>query len=61
MQYASDAIFIADKNGKFLEANTKACEITQRTREELLQLGPADIIPTLLQMAEIMKPRRILK
>ena len=45
LQYASDAIFITNKEGKFIDFNTKACEITQYSREQLLQLGPADIYP----------------
>lgn len=38
MEYASDAIFISDLNGKILDVNAKACEITQYTKEELLSM-----------------------
>ena len=36
MEYASDAILIADLDGKLLEVNAKACELTQYKKEELL-------------------------
>jgi PAS domain S-box-containing protein len=43
--YASDAIFIYDMEGRFLEVNRTACERLGYTREELLQLAPVDIDP----------------
>ena len=43
--YASDAIFIYDMGGRFLEVNRTACELLGYTREELLQLAPVDIDP----------------
>jgi PAS domain S-box-containing protein len=39
----NDAIFIHDMGGKFLEANQVACERLGYSREELLQMTPADI------------------
>ncbi len=43
--YASDAMFIHDEEGHFLEVNRTACEQLGYTREELLQLTPLDIDP----------------
>ena len=40
---ASDAIFIHDMGGRFLEVNKVACERLGYSREELLQLTPEDI------------------
>ena len=36
MEYASDAIVIFDQQGKILNVNTKACEMTKFSKEELL-------------------------
>lgn len=36
MEYASDAMVIFDQKGKILDVNTKACEMTKFTKEELL-------------------------
>ncbi|MBU7029720.1 MAG: PAS domain S-box protein [Theionarchaea archaeon] len=43
--YASDAIFIHDMEGHFLEVNRTACERLGYAREELLQMTPTDIDP----------------
>ncbi len=40
---ASDSIFIHDLNGKILEVNQRACERLGYSREELLNMSPADI------------------
>ncbi len=40
---ASDAILIHDLEGRFLEVNGVACERLGYSRDELLQMGPADI------------------
>ncbi len=40
---ASDAIFIHDFDGRFLEVNKTACERLSYTRDELLQMTPMDI------------------
>ena len=48
---APDGIFIANENGKYLEVNKAACDITGYTEQELLQ----KYIPDLLQKSEIEK------
>jgi len=40
---ASDAIFIHDLGGRFLEVNELACERLRYSRDELLKMTPADI------------------
>lgn len=55
MENASDGIFIADKNGKCIEVNSKACELTQYSKEELLTKNIRD----LLHPDELDKPLRI--
>jgi PAS domain S-box-containing protein len=40
---ASDAIFIHDMGDRFLEVNKVACERLEYSRDELLQMTPADI------------------
>lgn len=48
---APDGIFIADENGKYLEANPAACGITGYSAEELIEMS----IPDLLQNVEVEK------
>jgi len=43
---ASDALFIHDMGGKFLEVNELACKRLGYSREELLKMTPADIDAT---------------
>lgn len=45
LEYASDPIFITTKTGKILRVNSKTCEITGYTKEELEKLNIADIYP----------------
>ncbi len=39
VEQASDAIFIADTNGRFITVNTSACKLAQCSEEELLQMS----------------------
>jgi PAS domain S-box-containing protein len=50
-ELASDAIFVADIDGRVTEANHAACKLLGYTRDQLLQLYYADIV------AESEKPR----
>jgi PAS domain S-box-containing protein len=50
-ELASDAIFVADIDGRVTEANHAACKLLGYTRDELLQLNYADIV------AESERPR----
>jgi PAS domain S-box-containing protein len=50
-ELASDAIFVADIDGRVTEANHAACKLLGYTRAELLQLNYADIV------AESERPR----
>jgi PAS domain S-box-containing protein len=45
MEQASDGIHTYDFAGKFIDANTKLCEMLGYTREELLRLNVHDLIP----------------
>jgi PAS domain S-box-containing protein len=45
MEQASDGIHTYDPRGNFIEANPKLCEMLGYTREELLRLNVADLIP----------------
>jgi PAS domain S-box-containing protein/putative nucleotidyltransferase with HDIG domain len=45
IEQASDGIFVADPQGRFLDANYRGCEMLGLTREELLRLTLADLIP----------------
>lgn len=39
----NDMVFVIGLNGKFLDVNNSAAEILGYSKEELIQLGPADI------------------
>jgi PAS domain S-box-containing protein len=43
---ANDAIFIIDKNLNYIDANKKAEELFGYTKEEILQINIADVIPS---------------
>lgn len=45
MDYASDAILIADARGRVLQANRRACELIGRSRHELLGSTSIDLAP----------------
>ncbi|HWP37798.1 MAG TPA: PAS domain S-box protein [Gemmatimonadales bacterium] len=42
MDEAVDAIFVVDQDGRYLDVNRRACELTGYTRDELLRLRTAD-------------------
>ncbi|OBZ34474.1 PAS domain S-box-containing protein [Methanohalophilus euhalobius] len=42
---APDGIFVADKNGDYIEVNKAACETTGYSQEELLSMNLMDLIP----------------
>lgn len=66
MDYASDAIFIADREGAILYMNSKACEMTGYTRAELGRLNAQDLMPPLdltespLRLNELLKKKSVL-
>ena len=45
LDQATDAIFVSDMNGHFIDVNRKACEGLGYTREELLALSLSDVDP----------------
>ncbi len=45
MEHAVDAILVAGPDGRVLDANSAACELSGHTREELLALTLTDICP----------------
>lgn len=63
VEQANDGILISGPDGRFEDANIKACEILGYSREELLQLGPVEIVPQhdkemLMQRLEQMRSLR---
>jgi PAS domain S-box-containing protein len=44
MEQASDAIFIADKNGNYTDVNLRACSMFGYSRDEILHLGMTDLL-----------------
>jgi two-component system, cell cycle sensor histidine kinase and response regulator CckA len=45
LENIGDAIFIADREGRYLDVNPRACELTGYSREELLRLRVTDTYP----------------
>jgi len=45
MEQAPDGIFIRNDEGYFIDVNEKACELTGYTKEELLSIKLADLLP----------------
>ncbi len=43
-EYASDPIFVADEQGRYIDVNSAACRLLGYTREELLQLTTIDVM-----------------
>lgn len=46
VEQASDAIFIADSEGRFVTVNTSACRLSQHSEEELLRMSVYDFAIT---------------
>ncbi len=46
LDQASDSIFISDEQGRYMLVNSRACDLTGYSREELLQLSTFDIVPS---------------
>ena len=44
VEQASDGIFIADPNGKYLDVNSAGAEMLGYTRDEVLRLSIADVV-----------------
>jgi PAS domain S-box-containing protein len=44
MEQASEAIFLTDRDLRYCDVNTRACELTGYTREQLLQMNANDLI-----------------
>src|SRR6202008_2472943 len=44
-EHIADAVFIADIDGRYLDVNPRACELTGYDREELLRMSSADTYP----------------
>jgi hypothetical protein len=55
LENIGDAVFIADHEGRYLEVNPRACELTGYGREELLQLRVADTYPPQDQAAAALR------
>lgn len=44
-EHSSDAIFIADAHGRYVDVNARACALLGYTRDELLQLNMTHLVP----------------
>jgi diguanylate cyclase (GGDEF)-like protein/PAS domain S-box-containing protein len=66
VEQASDGIFVSDANHRYIEVNARACDLTGYSRQELLAMGPADLITAenldhvLLRLAEVRDHGRVL-
>ncbi|MCM2254527.1 MAG: PAS domain-containing protein [Vicinamibacteria bacterium] len=45
VEYASDGIFVADRGGRYIEVNSRACELVGYSREELLRMSVPELVP----------------
>lgn len=46
VEQATDGIFIADKEGRFLVVNSSGCRMSQYTMEEIMKLSIYDLVDT---------------
>jgi len=66
IEHASDGVFIADANGKYLEANPSGCAMLGYTRDEILSkrisdlVAPEDIAATPLRLDELRQGKTVL-
>jgi diguanylate cyclase (GGDEF)-like protein/PAS domain S-box-containing protein len=44
LEQASDGIFVSDANYRYVEVNARACDLTGYSRDELLTMGPRDLV-----------------
>ncbi len=45
VEHASDGIFVADSNGKYIDVNSSGCTLLGYSKEEILNLSIKDLIP----------------
>lgn len=64
VEQASDAIFIANSNGRFLDVNAAGCKLLDYTREEIRQLNVQDVAKfptkTPLQLKELIEGKTLI-
>ena len=65
-EHAADGIFVADRNGRYITANARGCELVGYTHEELTRLtlwdlSPVDAPPVLARMPPTLRDERWLR
>jgi diguanylate cyclase (GGDEF)-like protein/PAS domain S-box-containing protein len=64
VEQASDGIFLADPEGRYVEVNSAGCKLSGYTREEILQLRMQDIVRVLpdnpLHFKELLKGKTLI-
>ncbi len=63
---ATDGIFVADRQGRYIDANARGCELAGYTRDELLQLtlwdlSPQNAPPVLAKLKSNLRDERLLR
>ncbi len=64
--FAGDGIFVADRNGRYIEVNARGCELVGYTREELLRLtlwdlSPVETPPVIAKLTKTLRDERWLR